>query len=144
MSATYPPPPGLKAFLPIWLGQCVSLVGTGMTRFAVTVWVYQTTGSAEALAVVGFFSFVPSIVMTPFAGAFVDRWNRKIVMIMSDIGAALATLVIFLLYYTDTLAVWHLAAAGALAGAFESFRFPPLARLSARLSRKSNMREPAA
>jgi len=114
----------MTAFVIICIGQFISFVGTGMTRFATTVWAYQTTGSAEALALVGFFAFAPGIIMTPIAGALVDRWNRKIVMIMADVGAALSTAVLAVLYLSGNLQVWHLMAAGVLAGIFESFQFP--------------------
>lgn len=117
-------PTGMTAFVIIWIGQFFSLTGTGMTRFATTVWAYQTTGSAEALALVGFFAFAPNILVTPIAGALVDRWNRKLVMIMADLGAAIATLVLALLYLTGNLQVWHLMVTGVLAGVFESFQFP--------------------
>lgn len=119
-------PSGMKAFLLIWIGQCVSYIGTGMTRFAMTVWAYQTTGSAEALALVGFFSFVPILIMTPFAGALTDRWNRKTVIILSDVGAALAAGIIAVLYFAGNLQVWHLMVAGAVGGLFEAFQWPAL------------------
>lgn len=117
---------GMRAFFLIWIGQCISYIGTGMTRFAMTVWAYQTTGSAEALALVGFFSFVPILIMTPFAGALTDRWNRKTVIILADVGAALATGIIAALYFAGTLQVWHLMVAGAVGGLFEAFQWPAL------------------
>ncbi len=117
-------PSGMSAFVIIWIGQFVSFLGTGMTRFATTVWAYQTTGSAEQLALVGFFSFAPVIIMTPIAGALVDRWNRKLVMIMADMGAALSTLTLLALYMSGNLQVWHLMVAGTIGGIFESFQFP--------------------
>lgn len=117
-------PSGFSAFTVIWAGQFVSYIGTGMTRFATTVWAYEITGQASALALVGFFSFAPVIIMSPLAGALVDRWNRKLVMALSDLGAGLATIVLAALYLTGNLQVWHLAVAGAFAGIFESFQFP--------------------
>src|SRR5690606_8410631 len=91
-------PAGFPAFSIIWAGQLVSYIGTGMTRFATTVWAYELTGQASALAIVGFFSFVPIILMTPFAGALVDRWNRKVLMALSDLGAGLSTIALLVLY----------------------------------------------
>lgn len=117
-------PAGMSAFTLIWFGQLISLVGTGMTRFALTVWAYKTTGSAVVLAQVGFFSFVPIILVTPFAGAFVDRWNRKLVMMLSDLGAGLSTIALLVLFATGNLHIWHIMVAGAFAGIFESFQFP--------------------
>ncbi len=114
----------MTAFTLIWFGQLISFVGTGMTRFALTVWAYETTGSAAVLAQVGFFSFVPIILVTPFAGALVDRWNRKLVMMLSDLGAGLSTIALLILYVTGNLQIWHIMVAGAFAGIFESFQFP--------------------
>jgi DHA3 family macrolide efflux protein-like MFS transporter len=111
-------------FSVVWLGQVVSLLGTGMTQFALTIWAWQVTGQATALALVGFFGYFPRIVLTPLAGALADRWNRKALMIASDLAAGLATIVIFILYRTDALRIWHLFAAAAFSGAFGSFQFP--------------------
>lgn len=117
-------PVGMTAFVVIWIGQFVSLLGTSMTRFALTIWAFQMTGEATALALVGFFSFAPSVIFSPIAGALVDRWNRKLVMILSDLAAGLSTVVILLLYVTGRLEIWHLYIAGAFTGLFEAFQFP--------------------
>lgn len=118
---------GFRGFTLIWVGQVISLLGTGMTRFALTIWAYQETGSATALALVAFFSFGPTVLFSPIAGALVDRWNRKWVVMISDLGAGLATVALLLLYRTGNLEIWHLYAAGAFASTFESFQFPAFA-----------------
>lgn len=115
---------GMRGFSVIWVGQLISLLGTGMTRFALTIWAYQETGSATALALVAFFSFGPVVLLSPVAGALVDRWNRKVVVMLSDLAAGSTTIVLLLLYVTGNLEIWHLYVMGALAGAFESFQFP--------------------
>ena len=117
-------PRGMTAFTIIWIGQFLSLLGTSMTRFALTIWAFQETGEATALALVGFFSFAPAVIFSPIAGALVDRWNRKLVMILSDLAAGMSTIAILALYATGRLEIWHLYVAGAFAGAFESFQFP--------------------
>ncbi len=117
-------PSGMTGFTVVWVGQMISMLGTGMTRFALTIWAWQLTGSATALALVGFFSFGPIVLFSPIAGALVDRWNRKLVMMLSDLAAGMSTVAIFLLYATGHLEVWHLYVAGAFAGTFESFQFP--------------------
>jgi len=114
----------MRAFIFIWIGQFVSLLGTGMSRFALTIWAFQITGEATALALVGFFSFAPSIVISPIAGALVDRWNRKLVMILSDLAAGLMTIVVLLLYATGNLEIWHLYVTGFIAAIFEPFQWP--------------------
>jgi MFS family permease len=127
----------MAGFTLIWAGQFISFIGTGMTRFATTVWAYQITGEATALALVGFFGFAPLIIMTPFAGALVDRWNRKLVTALADLGAGLTTVGLLILFLMGNLQVWHLMVAGAVAGIFESFQFPAFsASMSLMLKKK--------
>jgi MFS family permease len=114
----------MAGFSVVWLGQVVSVLGTGMTQFGLTIWAWQVTGQATALALVGFCGFFPLVVMTPLAGALVDRWNRKLVMILSDLAAGLATIGIFVLLKTGHLEIWHLYAAAAFSGIFGAFQFP--------------------
>mgnify|MGYP001040112946 CR=1 FL=1 len=95
-----------------------------MTRFALTIWVYQETGQATALALVALFSFAPAIFFSPIAGAIVDRVSRKKVMIASDFAAGLSTVALLILYSTGYLEIWHLWVAGFFASSFESFQFP--------------------
>ena len=68
------------------------MLGSGMTQFALTIWAYQLTGSATASALVAFFSYAPVVVVSPLAGALVDPWNRKLVMMLSDLTAGLSTM----------------------------------------------------
>ena len=84
-------------FILLWLGQLVSLMGSGLTGFALGVWVYQRTGSLTQFALINLFTSLPGIVFAPFAGALVDRWDRRRVMIASDSGSALCTLVLLLM-----------------------------------------------
>ena len=117
-------PTGMLGFTIIWLGQVVSLQGTAMTGFALTIWAWQATQQATALALVGFFNFVPALLVTPFAGALVDRWNRRFVMMLSDLAAVASTVVVLLLFSTGNLQIWHLFVTGAFSGAFGAFQFP--------------------
>lgn len=116
--------PGMFGFSIIWFGQLVSLIGSEMTHFALALWAWRETGTATALALVIFFTFVPSIILSPVAGALVDRWNRKLTMMLADIGAGIATIAILLLYLSGNLAIWHLYVAGAFSGAFQAFQWP--------------------
>jgi MFS transporter, DHA3 family, macrolide efflux protein len=117
-------PGGMTGFTIVWAGQVVSLLGANMTRFAITIWAWQETGQATTLALVGLFSFGPAVLLSPFAGALVDRWNRKLVMMLSDLGAGLATIALLLLYLSGSLQIWHLFVLGAWSGAFSAFQFP--------------------
>ncbi len=114
----------MRGFTVVWVGQFVSLLGTGMTRFALTIWAWQVTGEATALALVGFFTFAPTVLLSPVAGAIVDRSNRKLVMMISDLAAGLATVAVLLLQASGRLEVWHLYVTGAFTGAFQAFQFP--------------------
>lgn len=115
---------GMGGFTLVWLGQLISLLGTAMTQFAITIWAYKVTGQATALALVGVFAFGPTVLLSPIAGALVDRWNRKLVMMLSDLGAGVATIALLLLYATGNLQIWHLYVAGAFEGIFQAFQFP--------------------
>jgi MFS family permease len=114
----------MGTFIFIWIGQAISMLGSGMTQFALTIWAYQITGEATALALVGFFAYAPAVLISPLAGALVDRWNRKLVMMLSDLAAGLSTVVVFILYSTGQLEIWHLYITGAFAGFFGAFQFP--------------------
>jgi DHA3 family macrolide efflux protein-like MFS transporter len=115
---------GMRGFTIVWIGQVISLLGSGMTWFALTIWAWQVSGRATVLALVGFSFFGPTVLLSPLAGALVDRWNRKLVMMLSDLVAGLVTALILILYASGNLQVWHLYASGALAGAFQAFQFP--------------------
>jgi MFS family permease len=117
-------PTGFAAFTFIWVGQVLSLLGTGMTRFALGVWAWEATGRATPLTLVALASFGPGVILSPIAGALVDRWSRKLVLILSDVAAGLSTAVLLFLFATGQLEIWHIIVAGAFASAFESFQFP--------------------
>jgi MFS transporter, DHA3 family, macrolide efflux protein len=115
---------GMPAFTVIWLGQLVSLIGTSLLRFAIGIWLYEQTGLATTFTLMIFFSSIPRLIVSPFAGALVDRWNRKLMMMVSDFATALTTIVIFLLLRAGSLEIWHIYLLTALSSAFESFQFP--------------------
>ena len=117
-------PSGMFGFTVVWIGQIFSLLGTSMTGFAMTIWAYEQTESATALALVGFFFIAPMLIATPFTGALVDRSNRKLMMMLSDMASGAATIVILLLYTTGHLQIWHLYITGAVQGVFQSFQWP--------------------
>jgi MFS family permease len=117
-------PTGMFAFTIVWIGQAVSLLGTEMSAFALTIWAYQLTGKATALALVGFFHVTPLLIMSPIAGAIVDRSNRKFMMMISDLASGLATIAILALYAIGNLEIWHLYIASAITGTFQTFQWP--------------------
>lgn len=108
----------MRTFTLIWLGQLVSTIGSYMTSFALTLWAWQVTGSATALALVSFFYELPQIPISLVAGIIVDRFNRKYLMMLGDAIASLATLTLLLLHHTAQLQLWHLYLAAAITGGF--------------------------
>jgi len=115
---------GMRSFTILWLGQILSIIGSAMTWFAFTIWAWEVTGKASALATISFFAFLPTVLFSPIAGAFVDRWNRKLVMLLSDLATAFGTLTIFLIYSFGNLQIWHIYVVSILAGFFTAFQYP--------------------
>lgn len=95
-----------RAFLTILIGQLVSIVGTGLTNFAIGVWVFQRTGSVTKFATTMLAITLPSILIAPIAGALVDRWNHRLTMILADSASALCSAVLALLLYMNILQLW--------------------------------------
>ncbi len=129
---------GMRKFTLIWLGQMVSLFGTATTRFALLTWAYEQTGQATSLALLGFFSYSLYILLSPMAGVIVDRLDRRLVLIVSDLGAGTMTAILLLLYSSGQLQVWHLYLAEALTGAFEAFQLPAYAAATTMLLPKEH------
>src|SRR5215208_1949011 len=115
---------GMFGFLIVWLGQIVSVLATNMSAFALTIWIFQKTGSATALGLMQVFFITPLLIITPFAGVLVDRHNRKLMMMVSDLTAGLATVSILILQAFGVLEVWHLYAAAVFQGLGNAFQWP--------------------
>ncbi|MDX1689788.1 MAG: MFS transporter [Acidimicrobiia bacterium] len=112
----------MRRFFIVWFGQLVSVVGTGLTMFGLIVWTYLETGSVTALSIVSLLMALPATLLSPVAGAYVDRWDRRITMLVADLAAGAATLTVALLYFNDALALWHvylLVGVGGVANAFQ-------------------------
>lgn len=132
---------GFAAFRLLWLGQALALVGREMTWFALTLYAYQQTGLATTLALLGFFHFLPLILLSPLAGALVDRYPRKWAMLAADLGSGLATGLLLLAFLLGQLQVWQLYLVSALTGALGSLHWPALsAALSTMLEKKDYAR----
>jgi DHA3 family macrolide efflux protein-like MFS transporter len=95
-----------------------------MTRFAVMIWAFQVEGTATALALLGFFNCLTYVIASPFAGVMVDRWSRRSVMILADLGAGLMTAFLLVMYLLGRLELWHLYLAVGMVGVFEAFQEP--------------------
>lgn len=115
---------GMRTFFVIWGGQVLSLLGSGLTGFALGVWIFQRTGSATQFAMIALAATLPAVLVSPFAGVLVDRWDRRRVMILADSFAALATAVLALLYWRGELALWHILIASAIGASMGAFQGP--------------------
>ncbi len=114
----------MRVFLLVWFGQMISIIGSGLSSFALDVWVYQKTGSVTQFAIAFLFGALPPLFIIPFAGALADRWNRRYCMMISDLGAGLSMLAIAILLFTGGLEVWHVYIAVAFSSAFGSLQWP--------------------
>ncbi len=115
-----------KPFFTIWIGQSFSIIGSMLVQFALVWWMTQKTGSAAVLATATVLSILPSIFIGPFAGALVDRWNRKLVMIVADGSIALTTLGLVVLFWTGQIQIWHLFVAEFIRAVGGTFHFPAM------------------
>jgi len=131
-------PTGMTAFSVIWVGQFTSLLGTAMSNFGLTLWAYDVTGQATPLALVGFFFVTPMTILGPFVGTLVDRSNRKLMMMLSDLAAALTTAMVLILYTTGSLEIWHLYITATIGGIFQGFQWPAYSAAIALMIRKEH------
>jgi MFS family permease len=115
---------GMGAFLAIWAGQVVSALGSSLTGFALGVWVYQRTGSTTRFAFIALVTTLPGILLSPVAGALVDRWDRRKAMILGDAGAGCTTLILALLFWHGRLELWHIYPLLALGSVFGTLQWP--------------------
>lgn len=125
------PPRSLSVFTTVWLGQLVSLIGSGLTGFALGIWVFQKTGSVTDYSIICFFSTLPGIVLAPIAGIIADRWNRRRAMMVADIGSGACMLAMAILLFADRLAIWHI---WIIMGISASFRTLQLASYAATMT----------
>ena len=114
----------LHNFYVLWCTQSFSQLGSSITAFALTLWLYERTGSALSTAALTISSYAPYVLMSIFAGALTDRFNKKKTMLVCDTLAAVTTLVIFLFYKMDSLEVWHLYAVNAFSGLMNTIQQP--------------------
>lgn len=114
----------LKLFIILWLTQSFSALGSAMTNFALVIWLYNDSGSALTTAMLTVCSYAPYVIMSIFAGAISDKWNKKTVMLVCDSFAALCSAAVFVLLKADALEVWHLYLLNALNGLMNTIQQP--------------------
>ncbi len=114
----------LRNFLILWLTQSVSQLGSSIIAFALTLWLYEKTGSSLSTAALTICSYAPYVLMSIFAGALTDKFDKKKTMLICDVLAVLCTIVVFGLYNTKHLMVWHLYALNAISGLMNTVQQP--------------------
>jgi hypothetical protein len=124
---------GPAVFGIVWIGQLVSAVGSGLTAFALGLWVFGTTGSVTGYALIGLFAVTPRVILSPFAGVLVDRRDRRLVLLVSDIGGLAISCVLMFLALGGRLEPWHVYVASAIGGALAAFSWPAWAAATSQL-----------
>lgn len=114
----------LKSYLLFWGTQSLSTLGSGMTGYALVLWLYLKSGSALQTALLSVCSYAPYVLMSIFAGALSDRWNKKRILLICDLTAALCTVTVLALLKTDCLDVWHLYLLNILSGLMNTVQQP--------------------
>src|SRR5689334_20726781 len=117
-------PSSMRSFLIIWVGQLFSRLGSALTAFALSVWVYQRTGSITKFSIVSLCYALPVVLLSPFTGVLVDRWNRRRSMLIGDTCAGLSILSLFLLFFFSHVELWQIYIGTALVGTFGALQSP--------------------
>jgi MFS family permease len=129
----------MTTFTIIWGGQVVSTLGSGLTSFALGVWVYEVTGSSTLFIINMLIWTLPNILLSPVAGVIADRWDRRMVMLLSDTGAGFSSLFVALLLLTGDLEVWHIYLATFVNSAFSVFQWPAYSAATSLLVPKKHL-----
>jgi len=114
----------LKDFLILWSTQSLSGLGSSITAFALTLWLYEKTGSSLSTAALTICSYTPYVLMSIFAGALTDRFDKKKTMLVCDVIAVFCTMAVFGLFRTNRLMVWHLYALNVISGLMNTVQQP--------------------
>jgi len=114
----------LKDFYIFWSTQELSQLGSAMTNFALTLWLYQETGSSLQTALLSICSYAPYIILSIFAGALSDKWDKKRTMLVCDTFAACCTILVFVLLKTGLLCIWHVYLLNAVNGLMNTVQRP--------------------
>ena len=114
----------MRSYLLLWFTQLISGLGSAMTSYALVIWSYTQAGSALRTAALMVCSYAPYVILSIFAGALSDRWDKKKTMLVCDALAALSTLMVLLLLKNDSLRIWHLYIVNAVSGLMNTVQQP--------------------
>lgn len=134
-----PPHRAMREFMVLWFGQMISVLGSSLSGFALGIWVYQRTGSVTQFALISLVTTVPGILLSPLAGALVDRWDRRLTMVLSDAAAALATLTVGVMLYAGRLDLWVIYLAMSISATSSAFRLPAYSAATTLMLPKSQL-----
>lgn len=113
-----------KKYIVFWLSQSVSQLGSAMTSFALVLWVYTVNHSALTVSLLSFCNYVPYIIVSLFAGTFVDRHSKKKIMLVADSIAAICSCFIFVMWIYGGLQIWHIYMVNSVIGFMNAFQSP--------------------
>lgn len=113
-----------RNFIFFWLSQSVSQLGSSMTSYALIIWAYKQTNSAMSVSLMTFFSYLPYIIVSVFAGAFIDNNRKKSIMLWSDVIAAICSMSVFILLFTGKLELWYIYIINSINGFMNAFQSP--------------------
>ena len=114
----------MRAFLVLWSTQSLSGLGSAMTGYALVIWSYTQKGSALMTALLMVSSYAPYVLLSIFAGALSDKWNKKATMLVCDTVAALTTVAMLILLERDALRIWHLYLINGINGLMNTVQQP--------------------
>ena len=115
---------GYNKFLVVWFGEFIASIGSGISSFGLGVFVFQMTNRATDVSMVTLCAFLPAVLLSPIAGVFVDRFDRKLMMILGDSLSAIGLAAMLLIMQFGTIEVWHICLCVALSSVFVSLLDP--------------------
>ena len=132
---------GLKNYIVFWLSQALSQLGSAMTGFTLILWAYEQNRSAMTVSLMSFFNYIPYIIVSIFAGSFVDSHSKKKIMLASDSIAAFCSAVVFLLSMSGGLQIWNIYLVNLITGFMNAFQGPASAVAIGRIVPKDRMKQ---
>lgn len=117
-------PEGFKGFMLMSFGQFISMVGSSMTQFGLSIWIWKTTGNATPFSIITTLFFIPNLIFSPIAGALIDRWPIKRSLILPDFASGIITILTLILYLINRLNLPFLYIASFVSGVFNAFQWP--------------------
>ncbi len=130
---------GMLTFTIVWVGQLISTLGSGLTSFALGIWIYQETGSPTLFVINILVWTLPNVLISPVVGVISDRWDRRLVMMMGDTGAGLSTLFVVMVLFLGDLQIWHIYLATAINSTFGAFQWPAFSAATSTLVPKKHL-----